>query len=160
MRVAVQGDLVSGLEDLLYSSGPALGRDARHEERALDLVCGEELEDPGNAYARPVGLVRHSREVLGVVGALGEYGSLGIHIEGEHGDRGGTLTPVSGGRKMICVHHHAPPLVVPPFGCTTWPTRLVDPSRARNATVAATSSGRTMRPPPSRRMPGSTDRTR
>src|SRR5918999_1867150 len=112
MRVAVQGDLVSGLEDLLYSSGPALGRDARHEEGGLDLVCGEELEDPGNTHARPVGLVRHGREVLGVVVALGEDGSLGIHVEGEYGDRGGTLTPVTGGRQTICVHHPAPPLVV------------------------------------------------
>jgi hypothetical protein len=47
MRVAVQGDLVPGLKDLLYSPGPALGRDARHEEGGLDLVRGEELEDPG-----------------------------------------------------------------------------------------------------------------
>ena len=107
---------------------------------------GEELEDPRNAHARPVGPVRHGRDVLGVVLALGEDRSLGIHIEGEHCYRGGTLTLVSGGRQAICVRHHAPPLVVPPLGCTTCPTIAVVPSRARNATVAAMSSGRPMCP--------------
>ena len=53
MRVAVQGNLVSGLKDLLYSPGPALGRDARNEEGGLDLACGEELEDPGNPTRGP-----------------------------------------------------------------------------------------------------------
>ena len=90
--------------------------------------------------------MRHRRDVLGEVVALGEDGSLGIHVEGEHGYRGCTLPPVSGGRLTICVRHHAPPLVVPPFGCTTWPTSAAAPSRARNATVAAMSSGRPMRP--------------
>src|SRR5215210_4050804 len=42
-------------------------------------------------------------ESLGVVVALGEDGSLGIHVEGEHGYRGGAPTPVSGGRQTICV---------------------------------------------------------
>src|SRR3712207_4952033 len=59
MRVAVQGNLVSGLKDLLYSPRPALGRDTRNEEGGLDLACGEELENPGNAHTQPVGLVRH-----------------------------------------------------------------------------------------------------
>ena len=95
--------------------------------------------------------MRHGREVLGVVFTLGENRSLGIHFKGEHGDRGGTLTPgtltpVSGGWQMICVSHHAPPLVVPPFGCKIWPTSAAAPPRTRNATVAAMSSGRPMRP--------------
>ena len=91
-------------------------------------------------------MVRHGREVLGVMVTLGENRGLDIRVEGERGDRGGTLTPVSGGRQTICVSHHAPPLVVPPFGCTIWPTSAAAPSRARNATVAAMSSGRPMRP--------------
>ena len=50
--------------------------------------------------------------------ALGEDGNLGIHFEGEYGDRAGTLAPVSDGRLMTEILHHAPPLVVPPVGCT------------------------------------------
>ena len=64
MKVAMQGDLVSGLMDLLYSPRPALGRDTRHEEGGLDIVRGEELEDPGNTYTRPVGLVRYGQRSL------------------------------------------------------------------------------------------------
>ena len=137
---------MAGIEDLLGGSRPEFGRDARPEEGALGLARRDKLEDPGYTYARAVSLVRHGREGLDVVVALGEDGSLGIHFEGEYGDPAGTLAPDSDGRLMTEILHHAPLLVVPPLGCTIWPTSAADPSRARNATVAATSSGRPMCP--------------
>jgi hypothetical protein len=53
MRVAVQGDLVSGLKDLLYSPGPALGRDARYEEGSLDLAWARSLRIRGTPTRGP-----------------------------------------------------------------------------------------------------------
>ena len=87
VRVAVMADLVAGGEDPLDGLRITLGRPAGDEERRGHAQLLEQPENPRHADERPVPLMAHRARVLGVLTSLGEDRRLGVHVEGEDGER-------------------------------------------------------------------------
>ena len=87
VQVAVVTDLVAGVADGPDHRRPALGGVARDEEGGTDPLPVEDAEEPRNAGARPVGLVRHDVQPAGALGVLEEDRALGVDVEREAGGR-------------------------------------------------------------------------
>ena len=83
MRIALESDLLSALDDRLDRLRVERDVDARNEERRADPFVGEQLEDQRQTDARPVAALRQNARSLGVAGVHREPHGLRVDVEGE-----------------------------------------------------------------------------
>ncbi|MCY1239089.1 hypothetical protein D9M72_518630 [compost metagenome] len=70
VQVAVVGDFVAGVHNPAHHVGVAFSRESGNEERGLDVLALQDLEQPGHCNLGPVGLVRHERHPAGAGGVV------------------------------------------------------------------------------------------
>jgi hypothetical protein len=84
MRPGVMADLVAALERLLDQRLALLDDDAGDEERRLDVVAVEQVEDAAHSHLPSVAALAQRDRTLRVLGVARGPQRLGIEIEGEH----------------------------------------------------------------------------
>src|SRR6185312_17025835 len=100
MQIAVVGDLMARLQQLLDQSGVVLGGVAGDEEGARNVLAGKQIQDARDAASDTVATLRQDCEAAGVLLAFTEPACFGVDVEGE-GDGGG-FSVREGGHRSSC----------------------------------------------------------
>ncbi len=102
VQVPVMADLVAGGEDGGHRLRLMVSGMTWHVERRLDVVGGQQLENPAKSPGRPVLAERQHGQPAAVLLALAEPWCLAVNVEGQRDRDFGTTGP---GRKSSRVAH-------------------------------------------------------
>ena len=93
MQVAVMGDLVSALQDRLAGGRMRLDRPSGDEERRLDLVAREQLENFRQADASLVAAIGQGHQPSGIARIAAEPHGFGVDVEAREQDTAAAVGP-------------------------------------------------------------------